>query len=227
MLVALVTDSDAEIQCLAEARTGRITGSTGGAPTSESVPVALAPRAILANGGGLQSDGRSGFAFSTGRVGAEVRAVTIHAAGRTVTASLNQGAFVAWWPVAPPAPGEPVLDDASYDVTLADGTIVRDVPTGHDRGRPGPTEIGRVQRGGGLEGGTAVGFAAGLVGSRVVAVTVHVDGRDVPAIVAHGAFRARWNPSDPRPSGRSVTYTLTLDDGTVLAHVKPASGADS
>ena len=78
------------------------------------------------------------FSTTTGHVGPDVVGVTIHAAGRTLEASVADGAYAAWWPwpafdpSTTGAPGgeggpEPAL---RYDVTLRDGTVHRDiVPT--------------------------------------------------------------------------------------------------
>ena len=66
-------------------------------------------------------------------------AVTIHAGGRTVEASIADGTYAAWWPGtafdpttldAPSGPGgpEPAI---TYDVTLRDGTVLQDVTSVH------------------------------------------------------------------------------------------------
>ena len=59
-------------------------------------------------------------------------------------------------------------------------------------------------------------------------VVVHADGRDVTATLSGGTFHAEW-PMPTRASGevKPLTYTLTLDDGTVLKNVKPVSGSGS
>jgi hypothetical protein len=72
---------------------------------------------------------------TSGRVGPDVVAVTIHAGGRTVEASIVNGTYAAWWPGtafnpatldAPSGRGgpEPAI---TYDVTLRDGTVLQDV----------------------------------------------------------------------------------------------------
>ena len=86
------------------------------------------------------------FSTTSGHVGGDVVGVTIHAGGRTVEASVANGTYAAWWPGpafdpattgAPSGEGgpEPAL---SYDLTLRDGSVRRDiVPTyGGLRQRP-------------------------------------------------------------------------------------------
>lgn len=55
-------------------------------------------------------------------------------------------------------------------------------------------------------------------------MTVHADGVDTVAAVSDGTFEARWTlPEGVRADrGESqVRYTVTLDDGTVMADVVP------
>ena len=66
-------------------------------------------------------------------MGGEVTGVTIHAGALTVKASVQNGRYAAWWPGpafegGPPEPSgkggpEPIL---TYDLTLTDGTVIRD-----------------------------------------------------------------------------------------------------
>lgn len=68
-----------------------------------------------------------GVTVTDGAVGAGVIGVTIHAVGRTVTASVSKGRYVAWWPgraFVTDAEGHPRFD-VTYDLTLADGTVIR------------------------------------------------------------------------------------------------------
>jgi hypothetical protein len=68
-----------------------------------------------------------------GAVGEEVAGVTIHAGSLAVEASVQNGRYAAWWPGpafegGPPEPSgkggpEPIL---TYDLTLTDGTVIRD-----------------------------------------------------------------------------------------------------
>lgn len=67
-----------------------------------------------------------------GAVGPDVAGVTIHSAGQTVTATVNNGRYAAWWPGraftdAPPQPsGQGGLQlNITYDVTLDDGTTLK------------------------------------------------------------------------------------------------------
>lgn len=69
--------------------------------------------------------------ITDGAVGPEVTGVTIHVGGGDlrVEATVAAGRYVAWWPGPAhrdDAAGEGVLD-LSYDLTLADGTVLRDV----------------------------------------------------------------------------------------------------
>ena len=78
-------------------------------------------------------DESRGFSITDGAVGEEVKGVTIHAGALTVEASVQNGRYAAWWPGpafegGSPEPSgeggpEPIL---SYDLTLTDGTVVRD-----------------------------------------------------------------------------------------------------
>ncbi|MFA9430779.1 hypothetical protein [Egicoccus sp. AB-alg2] len=71
-----------------------------------------------------------GASITDGAVGAQVVGVTIHAGDMTVEASVADGRYTAWWPgaafsdAADEPDGKPrfVL---TYDLTLADGTVVR------------------------------------------------------------------------------------------------------
>jgi hypothetical protein len=72
--------------------------------------------------------------FTDGAVGRGVIGVTIHAGTQTVTATVKNGRYAAWWPGSafsdgPTEPSgksgpEPLL---AYDVHLADGTVKKDV----------------------------------------------------------------------------------------------------
>ena len=75
------------------------------------------------------------ISVTSGQVGPDVTAVTIHAGGQTVEASLAEGTYAAWWPGAafdpttvdgPSGRGGPV-PAISYDITLRDGTVLQDV----------------------------------------------------------------------------------------------------
>jgi hypothetical protein len=87
-----------------------------------------------------QLGGDSPASFTDGAVGRGVVAVTIHAGGQTITATVKNGRYAAWWPGrafsdGPPAPSgeggpEPLL---TYDVHLADGTVKKDVAPARPR----------------------------------------------------------------------------------------------
>lgn len=230
ILVSLVTDNDSTYTCAFDAeRPDRVSMASGGIAT-EQTPVSppLAAEQLRSFGWGYSSEANWAFADTTGRVGADVRAVTIHANGTTFDATLEDGIFAAWWPA--PVRSEPMIIDVRFDVTLADGRVLTTVDDGMARGpRPGPREIGRVERGAGVGPDGDIGTAGGLVGSEVVGVTVHADGQDTVAEVSEGIFRASWplakgtadhqastEPSDTR-------YTLALRDGTVLENVRPVT----
>jgi hypothetical protein len=61
-----------------------------------------------------------------GAVGADVTGVTIRTGERTVQASVRNGRYVAWWPG--PSTNHNGQETLRYDLTLTDGTVVRDAP---------------------------------------------------------------------------------------------------
>ncbi|MEU9509380.1 hypothetical protein AB0D32_24230 [Micromonospora sp. NPDC048170] len=68
-----------------------------------------------------------------GAAGADVAGVTIHAGNLTVQASVSNGRYVAWWPGAAlerdrdqPSGEDGARPIITYDLTLTDGTVVRD-----------------------------------------------------------------------------------------------------
>ncbi len=77
----------------------------------------------------FQFGGHNQASFADGAVGTQVTAVTIHAGGRVVEATVSNGRFAAWWPgkafvagpVQPSGHSGPQLD-LRYEVTLTDGT---------------------------------------------------------------------------------------------------------
>lgn len=82
-------------------------------------------------GGGFLGLGRSARAATThGEVGPEVTAVTLHAGGESIEASVDGGTYAAWWPgrLFASADAEPTV---RYDVTLRDGTVLYDVDPVH------------------------------------------------------------------------------------------------
>lgn len=227
LFIAMASDNDATMQCMARADTpGRINGATGGFPTTAAAPAPLASDAVEAFGPGLHGGPEGSYAFLQGRVGSNVRSVTLRVDGRVVAASVANGYFAAWWPSeAPEHPSDVDTHAITVDATLADGSVLTDVPTGMVRVVPlGPSEIGRIGTGGGVEHGKSIVWLNGAVGSRVTQVTVHVDGVDRVATVANGTFKVVWDAPASGAASDDVTFTLTLDDGTVLSHVKAVSG---
>lgn len=213
---------DGTAECLADADTGKVGGGTGG-KGAEGPP--LGPREAEVNGVGVQSGSGGSYGFTRGRVGGEVASVAIRTEGRTITATLANGEYVAWWPLNRTVSSEPAGLDMRVDVTLADRTVLHDHHSRPEMRLPGPTELGRVSVGVGAGSGGPFGFAEGLVGSRVVGVTVHSEGGDTVAQVRDDMFVAEWPAAEP-VAGEfpDVRFSVTLDDGTVLADVVPVNG---
>jgi len=228
VFVALATESGASITCLSEAGNPGGVSSAGGSPTAMSPkPPALAPTQVEAPGAGTSTGPDGAFAFTMGRVGTDVRAITLHAGSTVIDATVGDGWFAAWWPVEKSSvdrvgAGAP-YEEPTVDVTLADGSVLKDAPvTGPGRHpNPGPRQLGHIERGGGVSSQGAVATAGGLVGSDVVGVRIHVAGREVTATVEDGRFSAEWPTARQGDSGGPATYDLTLRDGTVLTDVKP------
>ncbi len=82
-----------------------------------------------------------------------------------------------------------------------------------------------------LDDGEPVSFVDGRIGPDVAKLTIHSQGKTVEASVKDGTYAAWWPgrafPDEPLPpSGQggprpTLTYDLTLTDGTVLTHVAP------
>ncbi|WP_110181925.1 hypothetical protein [Nocardioides solisilvae] len=118
-----------------------VTGGGGWAVPAGSELVE-GPMAEFSVGGGPFGLGAAERAATTnGEVGPDVVGVTIHAPDLSVDASVVDGTYAAWWPGRVLDPED--LDDhlgtdpaplLRYDVTLRDGTVIRDVdpvaPTG-------------------------------------------------------------------------------------------------
>lgn len=81
--------------------------------------------------GSISQLGDPPLSFTDGAVGPDVVGVRIHAGDKVVTATVKDGRYVAWWPgrafedapLPPSGQGGP-RDLLSYDLTLADGTVV-------------------------------------------------------------------------------------------------------
>lgn len=135
-LVALVyrtEDPDITAACLVNNPSGTtdVDGVRFGVGGS-SGPALKPPRDGFTQGAVFEHD-RGAGSITDGAVGPAVTGVTIHAADITVRATVENGRYVAWWPgpafqdgpETPSGRGGPRLD-LSYDLTLADGTVVRD-----------------------------------------------------------------------------------------------------
>lgn len=113
----------------------RVNGATGGLATKDSVvPVPLGPGEVEWWGGGKSSGPEGSYAFTTGRVGPGVTAVTIRTAGQSIQATVTGGSFAAWWPAAQTPPNAPSPAEA-YDLTLAGGRVIKDAPNAAGSGR--------------------------------------------------------------------------------------------
>lgn len=230
LFLAMATDDGSTAQCFFDAGDpSQIQGMTGGTTTAQSPkPRTLGPRDLEGSGVGSSSGPEGSYAFTQGRVGADIAGVTVHSDGATAEATVSNGYFAAWWPATARAAGAP--DPAiTYDVTLRNGTVLKNADdVSHDEpAAPGPRQIGRVERGGGaIEGSGTVATAAGVVGEQVTGVTVNVAGQRIVATVSGGTFTAQW-PAELTDETPPATYDLTLSDGTVLKAQKPVSGVDS
>ena len=78
--------------------------------------------------------------FTDGAVGRGVIGVTIHAGTQTITATVKNGRYAAWWPgrAFPDGPTQPSGEGGpepllTYDVHLADGTLKKDVAPARPR----------------------------------------------------------------------------------------------
>ena len=71
-----------------------------GTPTDPTPTVAA--DAITIESAGSHGDGASGFTYVEGYVGSDVTALTVHDAGRTFTATVENGRWTAWWPTPNP-----------------------------------------------------------------------------------------------------------------------------
>ncbi len=110
----------------------------------QSGPAETAPPGAITQGAIAQFTLEEGTVSVTdGAVGPDVVAVTLHASGRKIEASVSDGRYLAWWPGAVltdqnPGSGvsaagdgaegmEPLAPSISYDIELADGTVLTDV----------------------------------------------------------------------------------------------------
>lgn len=218
LLLSLASEDGSDAQCFFDAnRPSRVQGMTGGIVTPDTPPLEpLAADEVEWNGAGMSSSKQGTYAFTTGRVGADVAEVRLRTEGKIVTATLRDGHLAAWWPsdasLTPNAPMPPIAVDA----TLRDGTVLTDV---NPEDRPGPREFGPVGEGGGVnvDTGEASTTRSGPVGSDVRAVTVRIGGHTVEAEMVDGGFVAEW----PADTPGKVTYDLTYTDGTKTENAQP------
>ncbi len=211
VFLAMAGADGAEAQCLAFAENGRIDGLTGSAPGAGGSPVVAPANGLTGGGVGLQLEGTLRYAYVVGDVGEQVREVVVRSGDQTVSASVVDGHYAAWWPVTGVTPQSAAGVTAELDVTLADGTVLTDVQTDLMQAigpKPGPTSVGRVAYGGGSGPTGLVRTVEGLVGDRVTKVTVHLDGVDHEARVRDGAFWAEWSIAsfEPGPGGRGDVH---------------------
>lgn len=213
LFLSMVALDGSSQECFLKAsKPDEVNGATGGWATKDSKPlVTLARTQLEAQAGGQSSSPEGSFSFTTGRLGKDIAAVTIHSAGREVKATVNDGHFAAWWPAPELAPNSPNPTE-TYDVTLTNGRTLINVPNVYYGGRdqdPAPRTVGKVTIGGGTLGPTL----GGRVGAHVTGVTVRADGRAVTAKLVDGTFAAQF------PTGAKLDnprFDLTLADGTVL-----------
>ncbi len=223
VFLSMADDRGSTSQCFFEAGDlSQVRGATGGLATAQSAaPVALTPGQVEAGGAGASSGPEGSYAFTTGRVAAGTRAVTIRTGGQTIQASLAGQHFAAWWPqrVLPPNSVNPPI---AYDVTTAAGTVVTDARDvlGSQPPAPGPREIGAIATGGGASQDGSVATVSGRAGAQVASVTVHVDGRTIEAPVTDQVFTAQW-PSPATSDPGAMTFDVHLRDGTVLRDQRP------
>jgi hypothetical protein len=104
-------------------------GDMGVGVGGSSGPALNAPPRGYTQGGIFGSRGAS---ITDGAVGDAVTGVTIHAGALTVKASVRNGRYVAWWPGPafengprkPSGEAGPLKLVLSYDLTLADGSVI-------------------------------------------------------------------------------------------------------
>ncbi len=107
-------------------------GSHGSADDAPSP--APSPDALVETGAMSSSTDEGWFTFTTGYVGSDVTAVTVHTtSGPDLEASVVGGRFAAWWPAIEQSSDHPQGDVWSYTLHLADGT------TRPSTGRPPPS----------------------------------------------------------------------------------------
>lgn len=71
-----------------------------GDPATPVSPIAAT--AVTVESAGSHGDGPTGFTYVEGRVGANVKSITVTDAGRTFSAVIANGLWTAWWPTTDP-----------------------------------------------------------------------------------------------------------------------------
>jgi hypothetical protein len=79
--------------------------------------VALPSRAVILDTSGTFGTGAV-TAYSTGFSGADVRGLTVTSGGRTAAAEIQNGRWLAWWPIA----DKKAAKDATVTITYTNGT---------------------------------------------------------------------------------------------------------
>ena len=131
----LQDNPDVAVSCVATNRPGTssvrdLSTATGGS----SGPASIAPAGRIVEGAVSQFGDQPPASFTSGSAGAGVVGVTIHAGGQSITATVKNGRYLAWWPgkaftdepQQPSGEGGPRLV-LTYDVTLSDGTTKTNV----------------------------------------------------------------------------------------------------
>lgn len=112
-------------------------GAEGGFGSNDSTDAPApvpSPDALVETGAMSSSTDEGWFTFTTGFVGSDVTAVTVHTtSGPDLEASVVGGRFAAWWPAIEQSSDHPQGDVWSYTLQLADGT------TRPSTGRPPPS----------------------------------------------------------------------------------------
>lgn len=123
VFTALASRDGSAYNCLAASTSpGDVVAAGGSIATAASVPVPpLGTREFTTHDRSVYEDSHGAFTTAQGQVGAQVVKVTIHADGHDTTATVHDGYFAAWWPIA--AGGKPSAP--RYDLTLADGQVLR------------------------------------------------------------------------------------------------------
>lgn len=126
---------DLSVSCLARNHAGstQVDDVQTGLGGSDG-PAWTPPAGRITQGAISEYGGKQPAAITDGAVGPGVVGVTIHAGTQTVTASIDNGRYAAWWPgkafsdgpLRPNGEGgpEPLL---TYDVRLADGSVKTNV----------------------------------------------------------------------------------------------------